>query len=139
MRRYRAERARHMRLRRASVRVGLSEMEHLHLTTAQKKQALSDPKVRARVLERLRWAVRTYQKELDLSPAQLAEVDAQLQSPPMYLYATGLFEVVTPAFGPEKEPLIEWKDSSVRLVFEPGLYLTAGKVVWTSVVSRPSS
>ena len=125
----------HAKLRCIAARASFAVMERRHLTAAQKKQALSDPKTRARVLEQIRQAVREQRSYLGLSRSQLSEVEAQLQNPPMYLYETGLFEVVTPAFGPGQEPLIEWEDLSAHLVFEPGHWLNAGKVVWSLVVS----
>jgi chorismate mutase/prephenate dehydratase len=95
----------HAKLRCIAARASFAVMERRHLTAAQKKQALSDPKTRARVLEQIRQAVREQRSYLGLSRSQLSEVEAQLQNPPMYLYETGLFEVTPRGMyvGPERD------------------------------------
>jgi hypothetical protein len=99
---------------------------------AEKKRALSDPAERASVLEQVRAMLSAERRHLGLAPTQMEALDAQLQSPPMYLYEDGALEIVAPALGPEKGLALDWSDLKVRLVAEQGTSdLNAGEIVWS--------
>src|SRR5262245_46463826 len=92
----------------------------MHVTTMEKKRALSNPVVRARVLRKVRRALWDHREWMGITQSTMEKLDAELRSPPMYLYESGLFELVAPAIGPEKAPSIGWKDLRVEIVCEQG-------------------
>lgn len=105
----------------------------MHVTTMEKKRALSNPAVTAHVLREVRGVLWDYRKWMGITRSTMEKLDAQLQSPPMYLYESGLFEVVAPAIGPEKAPSIGWEDLRVEIVHEQGSSdLNAGEIVWSN-------
>ncbi len=99
---------------------------------AEKKRALGNRAVRANVLAEVWAGLSGERQRLGLSRRAMEELDVQLQSPPMFLYANGSCEIVVPAIGPDRVLTLEWDDLTVRLVDEQGTSdLNAGKVVWS--------